>query len=52
MELTERNANHQGPDFDNISSFFPCEIDDSIQYINLGYGARALKIVILQCIVS
>ena len=39
--------NHQGPDFDDISCFFPCEIDDAIQYINLVYGAQALKIVIL-----
>ena len=30
-----------------MSSFFPCEIDDAIQYINLGYGAQAPKIVIL-----
>ena len=38
---------HQGPDFDDMLSFFPCEIDDAIQYINLGYGAQAPKIVIL-----
>ena len=38
--------NQQGPDFDDMSSFFPCEIDDAIQYINLGYGAQAPKIVI------
>ena len=31
--------NHQGPDFDDMSSFFPCEIDDAILYIVLGYGA-------------
>jgi len=37
----------QGPDFDDMSSFFPCKIDDAIQCINLGYGAQALKIVIL-----
>ena len=43
---------NQGPDFDDMSSFFPCEIDDAIQYINLGYGAQAPKIVILYCIVS
>ena len=35
---------HQGPDFDDMSSFFPCEIDHAIQYINLGYGAQAPKI--------
>ena len=39
--------NYQGPDFDDMSSFFPCEIDDANQYINLGYGAQAPKIVIL-----
>ena len=35
---------NQGPDFDDMSSFFSCEIDDAIQYINLGYGAQAPKI--------
>ena len=35
----------QGLDFDDMSSLFPCEIDDAIQYINLGYGAQAQKIV-------
>ena len=39
-------TNHQSPDFDDMSSFFSCEIDDAIQYINLGYGAQAPKIVI------
>jgi len=38
-------CDEQGPDFDDMSSFFPCEIDDAIQYINLGYGAQAPKIV-------
>ena len=33
----------QGSYFDDMSSFFPCEIDDAIQYNNP-------KIVILQCI--
>ena len=37
--------NNQGPDFDDISSSFPCEID--YQYIKLGYGEQAPKIVIL-----
>ena len=37
----------QGPDFDDMSSLLLCEIDDAIQYINLGYGAQAPKIVIL-----
>ena len=39
------NNNYQGPDFDDMSSFFPCEIDDAIQYIYLGYGAQAPKTV-------
>ena len=39
---------HQGPDFDDMSSFFPCEIDDVIQYTNLEYGPQALKLVILK----
>ena len=38
---------YHDPDFDNMSSFFSCEVYDAIQYINLGYGAQALKIVIL-----
>ena len=37
----------QGPDFDVMLSFFLCEIDDVIQYINLEYGEQAPKIVIL-----
>ena len=37
----------QDSDFDDMSSFFPCEIDDAIQYINLGYGAQTQNIVIL-----
>ena len=40
-----RNVYHQGPNFDHMSSFFPCEIDDAIEDINLGYGAQAPKIV-------
>ena len=36
----------QGPDFDDMSSIFPCEVDDAIQYINLGHGAQTPKIVI------
>ena len=38
-KVWNRKGNKQGPDFDDMSSFFPCEIDDAIQYINLGYGA-------------
>ena len=34
-------SNNQGPDFDEMSSFFPCEINDAIQYINLGYETQA-----------
>ena len=41
---------NQGPDFYDMSSFFPCERDGVIQYINLGYGAQPPKIVILYCI--
>ena len=41
----ERESYEQGLDFEDMSSFFPCEIDDAIQYINLGYGAQAPKIV-------
>ena len=41
---------YQCLDFDDMSSIFPCDIDDAIQYINLGYGALAPKIVILLCI--
>ena len=45
--LKYSHGDNQGQDFDDMSSFFPCEIDDTIQYINLGYGAQAPKIVIL-----
>ena len=40
-------SRYHGLDFDDMSSFFPYEIDDAIYYINLGYGALAPKIVIL-----
>ena len=33
-----------------MSSFFPGEIGDAIQYTNFGYGAQVPKIVILKCI--
>ena len=46
------HGDDQGPDSDDMSSFFPCGIDDAIQYINLGCGARDPKMVILQCIFS
>ena len=48
MHSALRNALYsydQGPDFDDISSFFPCVVDDVTQYINLGCEAQALKIV-------
>ena len=45
--LTVFHNDHQGPDFDDMSYFFPCEMDDAIQFITLGYGAQARKIVIL-----
>ena len=38
---------HQCLDLNDMSSFCLCEIDDAIQYINLGYGAQASKSVIL-----
>jgi hypothetical protein len=41
------NNNSQGLDFDDMSSFFACEINDAIQYINLKYEAQDPKIVIL-----
>ena len=41
------NDDAQGPNFDDMPSFFPSKIDDAIQYINLGYGAQAPKIAIL-----
>ena len=45
--ITNGISYHQDPDSDDMSSFFPCEIDGAIRYINLGYGAQAPKIVIL-----
>ena len=46
-------SDYQGPDFDDMSSFFPCEIDDAIQYIKLQYVniGQARKIVILKCMI-
>ena len=40
----------QDPDFDDMSSFVACEIDDAIQYIYLRYGAQAPITVTLQSI--
>ena len=45
--IVYRISDMQGPLFNDMSSFFPSEIDDAIQYINLGYGAQDPKIVIL-----
>ena len=45
--LSKYVYHYQGPDVDDMSSFFPCKIDDAIQYINLGYGAQTPKIVTL-----
>ena len=47
MGFTQIKCYNQGPDFDDNSSFFPCEMDDAIQGINLKYGAQTPKIVIL-----
>ena len=41
--ISVEDVDHQGPDFDDMSSFFPREIDDAIQSINLGFGAQVLK---------
>ena len=38
-----RSERLNGPDFDDMSSSFPCEIDDTIHYINPGHGAQAPK---------
>ena len=40
-------SHKQSLDFDDMSSFFPCEIDNAIQCYNLEYGAQTPKIVIL-----
>jgi len=46
MRETTGTTHNQDPDL-MTSSFFPCEIDNAIQYINLGYGAQAPKIYFL-----
>ena len=38
---------NQGPDFDDMSSFFPCKIEVQFNILNFGYGAQTPKIVIL-----
>ena len=45
--MLQSDSYNLGQDFDEMLFFFPCEIDDAIQYINLGYGAQAPKILIL-----
>ena len=42
---TKYHPYHQVRDFDDMSSFFPYEIGDAIQYSNLGCAAQAPKIV-------
>ena len=37
LSLSLSLSNKQGSDSDDMSSFSPYEIDDAIQYINLGY---------------
>ena len=44
MELINK-CDDQGTDFDDMSSFFPCEIDDAIQILILDMEAQAPKIV-------
>ena len=34
--------NNQGPDFDEMSSFFPCKIDDEIQFSSFTEFSRYL----------
>ena len=46
------HLDEQGPGFDDMSSFFPCEIDNIIQYINHEYGAQAPKIVFYNAFLS
>ena len=46
VNVVHKNG-QQGPYFDDMSSFFSCKIDDAVQYIDLGQGAQAPKIVIL-----
>ena len=41
LNILNINVLYQGPDFDDMSSFFPCKIDDAIQYILILYMERA-----------
>jgi hypothetical protein len=36
-------SDDQGPDFDDMSSFFPCIICGSLKYINPGYELLVTK---------
>ena len=44
--MLNKVGDNQGPDIDD-AIFFPCEIDNAMHYINLGYGVQAPKMVIL-----
>jgi hypothetical protein len=37
LNKLDKNTYHQGQDFDDMSSFFPCILCDALKYINLGY---------------
>ena len=41
--LTKNNANHQGPDFDDMSSFSPCEIEMQYNILILDVEHRLQK---------
>jgi hypothetical protein len=41
--LVCRVLHEQGPDFDDMSSFFPCIICGSFKYINPGYELLVTK---------
>ena len=47
IPVTTRERDNKSPNFDDKSSFFPSEIEDAFQYINLGYEAQAPRILIL-----
>jgi hypothetical protein len=43
IRLPETTDNNQGPDFDDMSSYFPCIICGSFNYINPGYELLVTK---------
>ena len=43
VTLNVKMYNNQDPDFDDMSSFFPCKMGDAIQYINLENRAPTPK---------